>query len=88
MTKNDQIVTASGKLAGAKNIVQMTPDGGGKDMMSGGAWMTALKADKGQLQTAFSLLSFTDPSQPGSYFGPYFDDKVNTLFNYAEGGCK
>ena len=88
VNKADRVVPASGKLAGQKGIVQMTPKGGAKDMLGGAAWMTALKDDKGQLRTAFSLLSFTNPKQPGSFFGPYFDDKIKTLFDYAQNGCQ
>ena len=73
----------SGKLAGEKGIAQMTRKGGAKDMLGGAAWMTAPKDDEAQLQHAFSLLSFTYEDQPGVFFGPYFDDKIKTLFDYA-----
>ena len=88
VTDKDSVKKVAGKLSGSNGIVQMTPTGGAEDMPTGAAWMTATQNDKGQLGTVFSLRSFTDPTMPGVYFGPYFDDKIKTIFDYTSNGCQ
>ena len=66
----------------------MKRDGGGEGPPGGAAWVTATEDDNGHLQHAFGLESFTYEDQPGVSYGPYFDDRIKTLFDYTSNGCQ
>ena len=83
-----QVAPAAGSISVQKGIVQIKRRGGGNDPLGGAGWLTATKDDNGQLQHTFSLESFTYKNQPGVSYGPYFDDRIKTLFDYTENGCQ
>lgn len=86
--EDGRVTAASGSVSLQKGIVQITRSSGGKDPLGGAAWMTATQDDNGQLQHSFTLESFTFKDQPGVTYGPYFDDRIKTLFDYTQNGCQ
>ena len=86
--ESGQVVPAKGSISVKNGIVQMKRRGGGNDPLGGAGWITATEEDKGELQHSFSLESFTYKNEPGVAYGPYFDDRIKTLFDYAENGCQ
>ena len=81
------VVASSGSVSAKNGSAQMKASGVDK-LIGGEAWMTATKDDQNKLQHAFGLYAFVRKNQPGSIFGPYFDDKIKKLYDYTQNGCQ
>ena len=55
---------------------------------SGGAWIGDYNSAKGDFNHVISIELFGYDDKPGVDYGPYFDDRIKTLYDYVNNGCK